>query len=94
MGHRVAGEHPVQHRVDGGGETGEQEGVIVPPRQPPRGAELQGQECPGSQQAGHHQRQLHRVQSQPPALPVHRADGDQGEDGDEHHCRAEVRLAG
>jgi hypothetical protein len=102
VGHRVAGEHPVQDRVQGaaapvagqdrvdrGHEAGEQEGVVVPPRQPPQGADLQRQQCPGPEQAGHHERQLDAAAPAPPAPPVHRPDRDQhGRRGHRHRQRA------
>ena len=104
--HRVAGEHPVEHvvepaaapiagqdRIDGRGEAGQQEDVIVPPGQMPGPADLQRQQRPGAQQARHHQRQLHAVEPEPPAPPVHRADGDQHQGRAQHQPEADAGLA-
>ena len=101
--HRVAGEHPVEHvvepaaapiagqdRIDGRGEAGQQEDVIVPPGQMPGPADLQRQQRPGAQQARHHQRQLHAVEPEPPAPPVHRADGDQHQGRAQHQPKADA----
>jgi hypothetical protein len=57
VGHRVAFERarehlvdraraavPDEHRVDRAGETGEQEAVVVPPREPPQLADAEGQQ--------------------------------------------------
>ena len=103
VGHRVAGEHSLEHVLegaaapvagdhgeDGGGEPGQQEGVVVPPGEVPGPADLKRQQGPGAEQAGHHQRQLHAVEPEPPAAPVDPAKGDQhqGRPQDQGHAGA------
>jgi hypothetical protein len=68
--------------------------VIVPPRQPPQGADLQRHQRPGAEQAGHHERQLDAVEPEPPAPPVHRPDRDQHGRRGHDQAQADPGLAG